>query len=149
MGGCWECWVGGALAAPTLCRPSSPHRPGAGIAPSVNHPHTQSRVLFRALTCTCTADCSPCPGTRLRHLSSVPQRQQLSPHPTTWMAGLAVGCPVFSGPCLTPRVCTQLCEAYGHQQGHANTHLVWPHPGRQGRVSLEQKITTRKKSFDS
>ena len=34
------CWPGETLAVPTFCRPSSPHGLGAGMAPRVILPHT-------------------------------------------------------------------------------------------------------------
>lgn len=140
-GGCWACWVGGALAAPALCRPSSPHRPGAGITPSVNHPHTRSRALFRALMCTCTADCSSSPGTCPQGLrgSSAAHIQ-----PPGWLASLWAVLS-FLARASPPGSALSSVRPMGTNRA-TRTLTLCDHiqQAGEGRIALEQKITTRK-----
>lgn len=112
-----------------------------------NRPQCQSPSysVTGTFSCTCTTDWSPYPDTCPQCL-----RGSSSAHiqPPAWLNSRGLSCLFCPG--LTPRVCTQLCEAYGHKQGHANIHLVWPHPGRQGREGypLSRKSLPGKKSFD-
>ena len=81
---------------------------------------------------------TPAPCARARWLctrpwSSVPQRKP-SAHVQP-----PCGCPVSSSPVLTPSVCPQLREAYGHKQGPSPGPT---HPGRQRREEWEEKMYT-------
>lgn len=97
------CWVGGPWLPPLLAGLPHPTLESPQVTITLILSHRHFFVPSRApAPLTAPHAQAPGSGTWPRHLSSVPQRKQLSPHPAIRMAELAMGCPVFSAPGLTP-----------------------------------------------